>query len=192
MLNQDQALDLFRKSGALLEGHFVLTSGRHSDRYIQCAQVLRYPEYTAALCEEIAARFKKDEIDVVVGPAMGGILVAYEVARHLGVENLFAERENGKMTLRRGFRVQPGQKVLVVEDVVTTGGSVQEVMEVVTGQGAQVVGVGLLVDRSGGKVDFGVKMEAVLTMEVPSWDPAVCPLCQEGSPAVKPGSRVRA
>ncbi len=112
---------MFRKSGALLEGHFILTSGRHSDRYVQCAQVLQYPDYTSVLCEEIASRFKNDQIDLVAGPAMGGVLVAYEVARHLGVKNLFAERENGKMTLRRGFSVLPGQKVLVVEDVITTG-----------------------------------------------------------------------
>ncbi|MEL7568850.1 MAG: orotate phosphoribosyltransferase [Dehalobacterium sp.] len=189
MLNQDQALDLFRKSGALLEGHFVLTSGRHSDRYVQCAQVLKYPDYTALLCEEIASRFKEEKIDLVIGPAMGGILVAYETARHLGVMNLFAERENGKMTLRRGFTLQPGEKVLVVEDVVTTGGSVQEVIDLVLRQGAEVVGVGVLVDRSGGKADFGVRKEAVITMEVPSWEPEICPLCKEGSKAVKPGSR---
>lgn len=189
MLSQDQALDLFRKSEALLEGHFVLTSGRHSDRYVQCAQVLQYPKYTSLLCEEIASRFKEEQIDLVIGPAMGGILVAYETSRHLGVKNLFAERENGKMTLRRRFTIQPGQKVLVVEDVVTTGGSVQEVIDLVTAQGAVVVGVGVLVDRSGGKVDFGVRKEAVITMEVPSWDPESCPLCKEGSTAVKPGSR---
>jgi len=189
MLNQDQALDLFRKSGALLEGHFVLTSGRHSDRYVQCAQVLKYPDYTALLCEEIASRFKEEKIDLVIGPAMGGILVAYETARHLGVMNLFAERENGKMTMRRGFTLQPGDKVLVVEDVVTTGGSVQEVIDLISNQGAVVVGVGVLVDRSGGKVDFGVRKEAVITMEVPSWEPEICPLCKEGSKAVKPGSR---
>lgn len=189
MLNQDQALDLFRKSGALLEGHFLLTSGRHSDRYVQCAQVLKHPDYTSLLCEEIASRFKEGKIDRVIGPAMGGILVAYETARHLGVLNLFAERENGKMALRRGFTLEPGQKVLIVEDVVTTGGSVKEVIDLVEGFGAEVVGVGVLVDRSGGKVDFGVKKEAVITMEVPSWDPESCPLCQEGSKAVKPGSR---
>lgn len=189
MLNQDQALELFRKSGALLEGHFLLTSGRHSDRYVQCAQVLKYPEYTSLLCEEIASRFKEEKIDLVIGPAMGGILVAYETARHLGVLNLFAERENGKMVLRRGFTIEPGMKVLVAEDVVTTGGSAKEVIELVEGFGAEVVGVGFLVDRSGGKVDFGVRKEAVITMEVPSWDPESCPLCQGGSKAVKPGSR---
>ncbi|MGI6686086.1 MAG: orotate phosphoribosyltransferase [Bacillota bacterium] len=188
-LSQDQALDLFRKSGALLEGHFLLTSGRHSDRYVQCAQVLKYPEYTSLLCEEIASRFKEEKIDLVVGPAMGGILVAYETARHLGVPNLFTERENGKMTLRRGFTIQPGQRILVVEDVVTTGGSVQEVIDLVSSFGAEVAGVGVLVDRSGGKVSFGVRKEAVITMEVPSWDKETCPLCKEGSVAVKPGSR---
>jgi orotate phosphoribosyltransferase len=161
MLNQNQALELFRKSGALLEGHFLLTSGRHSDRYVQCAQVLKFPEYTSLLCERIAAGFQGEQIDLVVGPAMGGILVAYETARHLKVPNLFTERENGSMTLRRGFAIQPGEKVLVVEDVVTTGGSVVEVIDLVKAKGAEVVGVGVLVDRSGGKVNFGVRKEAV-------------------------------
>lgn len=189
MLNQEQALELFKKAGAFLEGHFLLTSGRHSDRYVQCAQVLQYPEYTSALCEEIARRFKDTEVDLVIGPAMGGVIVSYEVARHMGVKNIFTERENGGMTLRRGFALEPGQKVLVVEDVVTTGGSVREVIEVVESKGAQVVGVGVLVDRSGGKADFGFRKEAVITMEVLSWDPEECPMCKEGIPAVKPGSR---
>lgn len=189
MLNQEQALAIFKKSGALLEGHFLLTSGKHSDRYVQCAQVLQYPEDTSALCEEIARRFKDDQVDLVIGPAMGGILVAYETARHLGVKNIFAERENGSMTLRRGFSILPGQRVLVVEDVITTGGSVQEVIDLVQAQGGVVVGVGVLVDRSGGKADFGVRKVGVITMEVPAWEPESCPLCKEGTPAVKPGSR---
>lgn len=188
-LNKMEALELFRKSGALLEGHFLLTSGRHSDRYVQCAQVLKHADYTARLCQEIAARFQKEKIDLVIGPAMGGIIVAYETSRSLGVTNVFAERENGKMTLRRGFTLEPGQRVLVVEDVITTGGSVQEVIDLVSAHKGEVAGVGVLVDRSGGQVDFGVPMEAVITMEVPSWDQAVCPMCQSGSVAVKPGSR---
>ena len=189
MLSQDQALDLFRKSGALLEGHFLLTSGRHSNRYVQCAQVLQYPEFTSLLCQEIADRFRNDGVDIIIGPAMGGILVAYEVSRHLGVKNLFAERENGVMTLRRGFSIEPGAKVLIVEDVITTGGSVREVAELVTAQGGKVAGIGVMVDRSGGKAQFDVKLEAVLKMEVPSWVEEDCPLCREGIPAVKPGSR---
>jgi orotate phosphoribosyltransferase len=189
MLSQDQALDLFRKSGALLEGHFLLTSGRHSNRYVQCAQVLQYPEYTSLLCQEIADRFRDEGIDIVIGPAMGGILVAYEVSRHLGIKNMFAERENGVMTLRRGFSIEPGAKVLVVEDVITTGGSVREVAELIVAQGGKVAGIGVLVDRSGGKVQFDAKLEAVINMEVPSWVEEDCPLCGKGIPAVKPGSR---
>ncbi|MDD2498449.1 MAG: orotate phosphoribosyltransferase [Desulfitobacteriaceae bacterium] len=189
MLSQDQALDLFRKSGALLEGHFLLTSGRHSNRYVQCAQVLQYPEFTSLLCQEIADRFRNDGVDIVIGPAMGGILVAYEVSRHLGVKNMFAERENGVMTLRRGFCIEPGAKVLIVEDVITTGGSVREVAEMVIAQGGKVAGIGVLVDRSGGKVQFDAKLEAVINMEVPSWTEEDCPLCREGIPAMKPGSR---
>lgn len=189
MLSQDQALELFRKSEALLEGHFQLTSGRHSDRYVQCAQVLQYPKYTSRLCEEIARRFKEEKIDLVIGPAMGGILISYEVARHLGVKNLFTERENGVMALRRNFSIEPGANVLVVEDVVTTGGSVKEVIDIVVARGGVVAGVGVLVDRSHGLVDFGVRTEAVISMEVISWLPDECPMCAAGSRPVKPGSR---
>jgi len=189
MLSQEQAIELFKKSGALLEGHFLLTSGRHSDRYVQCAQVLQHADYTSQLCAELADRFKDSGAELVVGPAMGGILVAYEVSRHMGLKNIFAERENGAMTFRRGFTIEPGTKVLVVEDVVTTGGSVLEVMSLLKAKGAEVVGVGVLVDRSNGKVDFGVPMEAVISMEVPSWQADSCPLCAAGTPAVKPGSR---
>ncbi|MGI6677510.1 MAG: orotate phosphoribosyltransferase [Dehalobacterium sp.] len=189
MLSKEQALKIFKESGAMLEGHFLLTSGKHSDRYIQCAQVLQYPDDTSLLCQEIARRFNYDLVDLVIGPAMGGILVAFETARYLGVKAIFAERENGRMTLRRGFTIEPGQRVLVVEDVITTGGSVQEVIDLVHAQGGEVVGVGVLVDRSGGKVDFGVKIESVISMEVTTWEPEQCPLCKEGSPAIKPGSR---
>lgn len=189
MLTKDQVIEIFKKSGALLEGHFRLTSGRHSDKYMQCAQVLQYPEYTAQLCGEIANYFKEMQVDVVIGPAMGGIIVAYEVGRALGVKTIFTERENGAMTLRRNFQVKPGEKVLVVEDVVTTGGSVKEVINVVKEQGGEVIGVGLLVDRSNGQVDFGVPTKPVLQMEVVSWEAEDCPLCKEGLPVIKPGSR---
>ncbi len=190
MLNKDEATKIFSDSGALLNGHFRLTSGRHSNQYMQCAQVLKYPVYTEQLSRHLAEKFASDGIELVVGPAMGGIIIAYEVARQLGVENIFCERENGAMALRRGFEIKPGQKVLVVEDVVTTGGSVKEVIEVIKSLCGVVAGVGVLVDRSGGAVDFGVKTEAVLTMDIESWEDAACPLCQEGKlPAVKPGSR---
>ncbi len=189
MLSKEEVLEIFKKSEALLEGHFRLTSGRHSNRYMQCAQVLQYPKYTAMLCNEIAEHFQAEKIDVVIGPAMGGITVAYEVGRNLGLRTIFTEREQGIMTLRRNFQISPGEKVLVVEDVVTTGGSVQEVINVVKAKGGEVVGVGVLVDRSNGQVDFGVPTKAVLQMEVVSFEPEECPLCKEGIPVVKPGSR---
>lgn len=190
MLNNDQIIKIFTDAGALLEGHFKLTSGRHSNRYMQCAQVLQYPQYTEQLAGHIAEKFKNENIDLVIGPAMGGIIVAYEVARQLNVPAIFSERQDGKMVLRRGFEIKPGQKVLVVEDVITTGGSVKEVIEVVNEMGGELTGVAVLVDRSGGKVNFGAKQEAVLTMDITSWEPEDCVLCKEGKiPAIKPGSR---
>jgi orotate phosphoribosyltransferase len=190
MLTREEAETIFIKSGALMQGHFRLTSGKHSNQYMQCAQVLQYPWYTEMLAAHIAERFRQDRIELVVGPAMGGIIVAYEVARQMKVPGIFAERQNGAMVLRRGFEIKPGQRVLVVEDVVTTGGSVHEVIDVVNKSEGNVVGVAVLVDRSGGKVDFGVKQEAVLTMDIQAWEPQDCPLCQEGKiPAIKPGSR---
>jgi orotate phosphoribosyltransferase len=190
LLTIDEALRIFTSSGALLRGHFIFTSGRHGDTYMQCAQVLKHPEYTERLAKHLALRFKDDAIDVVIGPAMGGIVVAYEVARQLGAIALFTERENDKMALRRDFSITPGQRVLVVEDVTTTGGSVREVMEVVRAHQGCVAGVGVLVDRSNGAIDFGVKQTAVLSMEIPSWEADACPLCRQGKlPAIKPGSR---
>lgn len=189
MLTKDEVVAIFQTTGAMLTGHFRLTSGRHSDQYFQCALVLQHPGHTEALCRELASRFAGEKISAVIGPAMGGIIVSYEVARALGVRSLFAERENGVMALRRGFSIEPGEKVLVVEDVITTGGSVREVMEVVRGLGGKVAGAGVLVDRSNGTADLGVRTEALLTTAVVSYDPEECPLCKEGLPAVKPGSR---
>ncbi len=190
MLSRQEAIKIFSDSGALLEGHFLLTSGRHSNQYMQCAQVLQYSAYTEELAKHLAEQFKNDGIDLVVGPAMGGIIVSYEVARQLGVPGMFAERKDGLMEIKRGFTINPGQKVLVVEDVVTTGGSVKEVIDAVKEAGGEVAGVAVLVDRSNGKVTFGVKQAAVLAMDIQSWEPAECPLCREGkSEAYKPGSR---
>ncbi|MCL6635590.1 MAG: orotate phosphoribosyltransferase [Peptococcaceae bacterium] len=189
MLTRDEVVSIFQKTGAMLAGHFRLTSGRHSDRYFQCALVLQHPGYTEILCRELASKFACDSVSAVIGPAMGGIIVSYEVARALGVRSLFAEREKGVMTLRRGFSIGPGERVLVVEDVITTGGSVREVVEVVRKLGGLVVGAGVLVDRSNGAVDLGVRTEALLTTEVVSYAPEDCPLCKKGIPAVKPGSR---
>ncbi len=189
MLTHDEAIEIFIKANALLTGHFRLTSGRHSAKYMQCAQVLQYPQYASVLCDSLAEKFKGTQIDLVVGPAMGGIIVAYEVGRALGVKTFFTERENGAMALRRGFTINPGEKVLVVEDVVTTGGSVKEVIDVVREKGGEVVGVGVLVDRSAGKADFGVPTQSIVQLEIESYDPEECPLCKEGIPVVKPGSR---
>ncbi len=190
LLTTDEALRIFTSSGALLRGHFIFTSGRHGDTYMQCAQVLKHPEYTERLAKHLALHFKNDAIDVVIGPAMGGIVVAYEVARQLGAIALFTERENEKMALRRSFSITPGQRVLVVEDVTTTGGSVREVIEVVRAHQGCVAGVGVLIDRSNGAIDFGVKQTAVLSMEILSWEADACPLCRQGKlPAIKPGSR---
>jgi orotate phosphoribosyltransferase len=190
MLKKQEAIDLFKRSSALLEGHFRLTSGKHSNQYMQCAQVLQYPEETEKLARHIAEAFQDDRVELVVGPAMGGIIVAYEVARQLKIPAIFTERQDGEMCLRRGFAIQPGQRVLVVEDVVTTGGSVQEVIQVVGAAGGEVVGVGVLVDRSGGQIDFGTKTQAVLNLDILSWEAEQCPLCAEGKlPVIKPGSR---
>lgn len=189
-LGEDEAKGILESSGALLSGHFLLTSGRHSGQYVQCAQVLKYPRHCETLGRAIAAAFAGEDIDLVIGPALGGVIIAYEVARALDTQCLFTERENAKMTLRRGFRVTPGDRVLVVEDVVTTGGSVMEVMDVVRECGGEVAGVGVIVDRSGGKVDFGVRKYALLTLDIATYTPEECPLCMAGEvPPLKPGSR---
>lgn len=189
MLSKEEIIKIFKDTGAMLTGHFRLTSGRHSDQYFQCALVLQHPRYTDVLCRELANRYAGERISAVIGPAMGGIVVSYETARVLGVRSLFTERDNGKMTLRRGFSIEPGEKVLVVEDVITTGGSVREVIEVVRGLGGHVVGAAVLVDRSNGTADIGVRTEALLTTQVLSYSPEECPLCRQGIPAIKPGSR---
>ncbi|ABW19725.1 orotate phosphoribosyltransferase [Alkaliphilus oremlandii] len=190
MLNEKRVIEILEESKVLLKGHFLLTSGRHSNEYMQCAQILQYPEFTEELAKGLAEEFKEDKIDMVIGPAMGGVIIAYEMARQLKVKNLFAERENGKMVLRRGFTIPEGTRVLIAEDVITTGGSVVEVAEVVREQGGEVVGVAVLVDRSNGAINFGTKLRAALTTEVKSYEAQECPLCKEGKiDLVKPGSR---
>lgn len=191
MISNDRVMEILKEAGVLLEGHFKLTSGRHSNKYLQCAKIFRNTKYSEELCAALAEQYKNDGVQVVIGPAMGAVQMAYEVSRPLKCENFFTERdENGKMALRRGFVVEPGEKVLVVEDVVTTGGSVREVIELVHAAGGKVVGVGSIVDRTGGKIDFGVPFKAVISLDVESWEPDACPLCKAGAPApVKPGSR---
>jgi orotate phosphoribosyltransferase len=188
-LPKEQILDIFRETKALLEGHFQLTSGLHSAQYFQCARVLQFPKYLHLLSGEIARHFEYSEVEVVISPAIGGIVVGTEVGRMLGVRTIFAERKDGKMELRRGFELHPGERVLVVEDVVTTGGSTKEVIDLVNNAKGTLVGAGCIVDRSNGKVEFHTKQFAVLPMEVITHQPQECPLCKSGSTAVKPGSR---
>jgi orotate phosphoribosyltransferase len=184
-----QLLMIFQRTGALLEGHFQLTSGLHSPRYLQCALVLQHPAHAEWIGRALAASFQAEQLDAVVAPAIGGIIVAHEAARALGVRALFTEREAGVMTLRRGFSLSAGERVLVVEDVVTTGGSTRETIEAVTRAGGVVAGAGSVVDRSNGAAHVGVRRVALLTLDVPAYDPATCPLCHQGTPAIKPGSR---
>jgi orotate phosphoribosyltransferase len=188
-LPKEQILEIFRETKALLEGHFQLTSGMHSPQYFQCARVLQFPKYLHLLSGEIARHFEYNEVEVVLSPAIGGIVVGTEVGRMLGARTIFAERKDGKMELRRGFEILPGERVLVVEDVVTTGGSTKEVIDLVSLAKGNLVGTGCIVDRSNGKVQFDTKQFAVLQMEVVAHQPAECPMCKSGSAAIKPGSR---
>ncbi|HUY14582.1 MAG TPA: orotate phosphoribosyltransferase [Terriglobia bacterium] len=191
-MDENEILDLFRRHSALLDGHFVLSSGLHSDRYIQCALVLQDPPAAEQLGAELARKIGQHGVSAVVAPALGGILVAHEVARALGGRALFTERQDGKMTLRRGFSLQPGEPVLVVEDVVTTGLSTRETMDCVEQAGGRVVGAGSLIDRSGGSVDLGVPRAALVTLSVANYKPEDCPLCRASVPVMKPGSRTGA
>jgi orotate phosphoribosyltransferase len=187
-LDKQHVLAVFRESRALLDGHFQLTSGLHSAQYFQCAKVLQFPRYTELLCEPLAAQFARAKIEVVVSPALGGIVVGQEVGRQLGARTLFTERKDGTMLLRRGFEIHRGERVLVCEDVVTTGGSVVEVINIVKASGGVVAGVAYLVDRSGGKVKFDLDRDG-LQYDVVAFTPEACPLCKAGMPVVKPGSR---
>lgn len=186
---EKEILNIFEQTGALLKGHFLLTSGKHSDKYFQCAKVLQYPEYARELSSIITAYFKNFEIDTVIAPAIGGLVVGQEVARLLNKRYIFAEREGKNLTLRRGFTLKEKEKVLICEDVVTTGGSVFEVIDIVNSNNAKVVGVGFIVDRSNGKVNFGVPQISTVKLDVISYEPDECPLCKEGIELVKPGSR---
>ena len=189
-MTREEKIQLLKDAQVLQTGHFRLTSGRHSDQYMQCARVFENAKYAEPICKDIADAFRDEKIGLVIGPAVGGIIITYEVARQLGVRNIFAERENGAMALRRGFAIEPGARVLVVEDTITTGGSVKEVIALVKANGGVVVGVGSVVDRSNGTVDFGVPLHAAVSMEIVSYDSAECPLCRQGLPITKPGSRV--
>lgn len=188
-MDKQKAFEIMSEIEMMLTGHFLLTSGRHSNHYMQCAKLFQYPEYSKMFCADLVAQFAGEKIDLVAGPAVGGIIMAYETAAQLNVKNIFAERENSVMTFRRGFEIPEGANVLVVEDVVTTGGSVKEVVELIKNMGANVAGVGCIVDRSNGKTSFGVPFKSVVSTEVISYLPEECPICKEGLPLVKPGSR---
>jgi orotate phosphoribosyltransferase len=187
-LTAEKTIELLRETGALLEGHFLLSSGLHSPRYVQCARFLQHPRHAERAGRALGEAVRGlGPVDVVVGPALGGILVAYELARAVGVRSLFTEREGERMTLRRGLEIRAGERVLIAEDVVTTGRSSGEVAEVVTSHGATVIGVACLVDRRAG--DLPWPLVSLVQMEIPTYAPDACPLCRQGIPLVKPGSR---
>ena len=188
-MTHDEILNIFKDTKAMLEGHFLLSSGLHSSQYLQCALVLQDPKIAEKLCSELASKFKDKKPTVVVAPALGGVIVSYETARALGVKGIFTERVDGKMILRRGFSLSKNDKVLIVEDVITTGLSTKEVIETVKSYGAQIIGVGSIVNRTKKKIDFGVDTKSLITLDIPTFKPEDCPLCRQGTPLVKPGSR---
>jgi len=187
-MTEAEVLQLLTDTGAIQDGHFILSSGLHSGRYFQCAQVLQYPEHTERLCKELAHRLAGIEAELVAGPAFGGIIVAYELARQLGIRSIFAERQDRRMTFRRGFAVAPGARAIIAEDVITTGGSVLEVAAALRSLGAQVLCVAALLDRSAG-VDLGVRLEALAHATAETYAPESCPLCARQVALSKPGSR---
>jgi orotate phosphoribosyltransferase len=188
-MTQDEVLDLFRKSGALLEGHFRLSSGLHSGGYLQCALVLQHGAHAEALGQALAATLRDTGASTVLSPALGGLIIGHEVGRGLGVRAIFAERQDGTLTLRRGFALSPGEKVVVIEDVVTTGGSTRETIAVAEAAGATVVAAGSIIDRSGGASSVGVPFHALASVSFPTHQPDDCAMCAEGMPVTKPGSR---
>ncbi|HEY0460925.1 MAG TPA: orotate phosphoribosyltransferase [Pyrinomonadaceae bacterium] len=188
-MNSEQILEHFRQTDALLEGHFILSSGLHSPNYLQCALALAYPADAAKFGRAIAEHFTGENIETVASPAIGGLVIGYSVAEALNVRFIWTERQDGAMTLRRGFSVKEGERILVVEDVITTGGSTRECIEALESRGAHVTGAASIIDRSGGAADVGVPRIALVSMEVPSYNPEDCPMCASGDAAYKPGSR---
>jgi orotate phosphoribosyltransferase len=187
-MTEQKILQIFKDSNSLLEGHFVLTSGLHSPHYVEKFRVLEQPHYTEILCKEIAEKFRNDNITVVAGPMTGGIILAYETGKQLGKRAIFTERVDGKMRFRRGFTLSPEDRVLIVEDIITTGGSVLEVIDEVRRFNSTIAGIGALVDRSGGRADFGYTFKPLVTLDVVAYKPEECPLCKSGVPVTKPGS----
>jgi len=189
VLTEDQVRAIFLDAGALMTGHFKLSSGKHSGEYWEKFWVLQWPNQVEKLCAEIARRFRDERIEVVLGPTTGGILLAFEVARQLGVRALYAESEGNQRLLRRGLTLDPGTRTLIVDDVMTTGLAVQECLDLATRHEAAIMGAAVLVDRSGGTVDLGYRLESLLTVQAEAYTPETCPLCQAGVPIQKPGSR---
>lgn len=189
IVTADDWLARFRRHGAVQEGHFQLTSGLHAATYVQCAQILQYPDEAAVLGTALAGLVRDAAPHVVVSPALGGIIVAHEVARALGVRAIFAERSDGRLTLRRGFAIRPGERVLIVEDVVTTAGTIAEVAVLARDAGGLIAGAAALIDRSGGRTAATIPLRALVTLDLPAFPPSECPLCRAGAPLVKPGSR---
>ena len=188
-MDSEKILEHFRSTNALLEGHFILSSGLHSPRYLQCALALQYPFDSAKFGKAIAERFADAEIETVASPAIGGLIIGYEVAKALNVRFIWTERKQGEMTLRRGFSIKEGEKILAVEDVITTGGSIKECIDVLKEHGANVTNAASIIDRSGGRADVGVPRISLVELDVPSYEKENCPMCEEGTEAVKPGSR---
>jgi len=192
-MEQQEVLQAFRDTQALLSGHFELRSGLHSDQFFQCALLLQYPRIAEKLCAAVVAKMRAQlgadfKVDAVISPALGGIPVGHEVGRAFGVRAIFAEKEQGKLVLRRAFQVKPGERFVVAEDVITRGGRVQEVVDIVTARGGIVAAIGVLVDRSGGTAKFDAPVISLVQMTPTTWQPAECPLCQQGGKAIHPGS----
>ncbi len=186
MLTSEKVLRIYRNAGALLEGHFRLRSGKHSSIFLQTAAVLQYPEYAAALCGELASRTRVEQVDVVIGPAIGGVIMAYETARELGARALFGEKKDQGMFLRPGFDIQARERVLVVDDVLTTGGSIRKIIDLVHANDASVISIACFIDRSKGTVKLGVPIQSLATLDIPNYEVADCPLCAEGVELVEP------
>lgn len=188
-MTEQEIKDLLVQTEVIQNGHFVLSSGRHADTYMQCAKVLQYPEHAAKLAAEIADKWSDEEIDLVIGPALGGVVLSYAVAEELGVRSIFSERKNGEMKIRRGFEIKDEEKILVVEDVVTTGGSVKEVLSLLEDMKIEIVGISSIVDRSNGKADFKHEFKPLLAVNIKSYKAGQCDLCKQGVPITRPGSK---
>ena len=188
-MTEQEIIRILEESGALLTGHFQLRSGLHSNRFFQAALLLQYPDKAETVCRFLAEQYKHEKIDAVISPAVGGLIVGQEVARALGVRAIFADKEDGRLVLKRGFAIKPGEKVLVAEDVVTKGGRVQQTVDLVRGMGGEVVGIAVIVDRSGGDAKFDVPFRSALKLSLPTYEPAECPLCKQNMPIDRPGSK---